>query len=267
MSGGLYERYGPRALILGASEGLGVSFAEQLAEQGFDLTMVARNAERLEAAAGQIRARYRVDVATAVLDLTGDDIVARADALIGSAEFGLVIYNAGSAHGIGSFIDGPLDRAMHLVKLNCVAPVAFAHRALKPMRERGRGGFILMSSMSALAGSGVLAAYSGSKAFETIFFEGLHWEMAQSGVDTLCVVAGLMDTPSMARSGVIEGGAGGHVPLNPDGVAADALKQLGHKATIYTADDAVIAAMRSAPRDGLVDAMTRQGAALWGVEL
>lgn len=260
-------RYGPRALILGGSEGIGASFATQLAARGLDLTLVARNRDALEATAETIRAGHGVDVETQMLDLTDPAIEQHVATLFDRQEFGLVIYNAGAVHGVGRFLDQPVDKALSLVRLNCTGPLVIAHHALSAMRDRRRGGLILLSSMSGLAGSGFVAAYAAVKSFEIMLAEGLNWELARDGVDILCAVATLTDTPAMARSGMIVGADTAYVPMDPDDVAAGALASLGRTPVWYAAGEEVAAAMRAAPRADLIENMSRTSAALWGLEV
>ena len=259
------DRYGPRALILGGSEGIGASFAEQLAAQGFDLTLAARRAGPLEETAARLRAAYGIDVATQVLDLTAPDLPVRASEIVSGGDFGLVVYNAGATHGAGLFLDQPLDKALGLVALNCAGPVAFAHHALAPMRRRGKGGLILLSSMSGMAGCGYVATYAATKSFEMILAEGLHWEMQRDGVDVLCAVATLTDTPAMARSGLIIDADPDFVAMDPAVVAAGALANLGQRAVWFAAGEEAERGLRSAPREALTDQMSRVSARMYGI--
>ena len=260
------KRYGPRALILGGSEGIGAGFAELLAARGLDLTLIARNSEPLQRTATDLAARYPVNIDVRSLDLTDPGIEEHAAAILDAHEYGLVIYNAGATHGVGLFLESPVEKALNLVRLNCIGPVVFAHRALGQMRARGRGGLILLSSMSAMAGAGYVATYAATKSFEIILAEGLHWELGREGVDVLCVVAGLTDTPAMARSGMVSDHAG-ITAMNSNDVAAGGLAQLGRAPVWYAVGDANAAAMRQLKRVDLTDAMSRSSAALWGIDI
>ncbi len=260
---GFVERYGPRALILGGSEGIGLALAEKLAAAGLDLTLVARSAPALEEAAQAIRQGHAVDVETLILDLTGADVQTRAAQIIAAHEYGLVIYNAGATHGVGLFLDQPVDRALTLARLNCTGPIAFAHPALMAMRGRGRGGLLLISSMSGMVGSGYVAAYAASKSFEIVLAEGLHWELARDGVDVMCAVATLTDTPAMRRSGMVE--VDGLVPMDSATFAHNALAALGSAPVWYAVGDAAVEAMRAVPRIASTAHTSIISAQLWGI--
>ncbi|HEU0196729.1 MAG TPA: SDR family NAD(P)-dependent oxidoreductase [Nevskiaceae bacterium] len=258
-------RYGPRALILGGSEGIGAGFAERLASQGFDLTLVARTQVTLDAKAAELREHHAVQVDTEGLDLARPEAVERVAAVIDRHAFDLVIYNAGATHGAGLFLDRPLQHALELVALDCATPVAVAHRALQPMRVRGRGGFILVSSMSGLVGAGYVAAYAAAKAFEIALAQGLYWEMKRSGVDVLCAVATLTDTPAMARSGVILHADSRYPPMAPDAVAYGALEHLGRGPLWYAVGEDVARTLMAQPQREAIDQMSRASAALYGI--
>jgi uncharacterized protein len=261
-------RYGPVALILGGSEGIGRQFAEELAVAGFDLVLVARGSAALEIAAGELRRTHAVKVTTLTRDLTAPGLEGFAEELLAAHDIGLTVYNAGATHGVGHFLDTPLASATRLVQLNCTGPLLFAHRALTARRARkASAGFIVVSSMSGVCGSGLVATYAAAKAFEIALCEGLHWELAREGIDVLCAVAGLTDTPAMRRSGVSFSAAAtaGYVAMDAAEVARGALAQLGKAAVWYAVGQATADAMRAMPRPQLTEAMSAGSAALFQV--
>ena len=269
-------RYGPWALIAGGSEGIGRSFAELLAAQGIHLILVARKAEALAATAAELRGRFSVQVQTAELDLTATDLDQKIDALCAGKDIGMLIYNAGAVHGVGFFLEQALARAKNLVRLNCIGPLTLVHKLGVPMRQRGRGGIILMSSMSGLAGGAFVAAYAATKSFEITLAESLWFELGTVGVDVLGLVAGATLTPSMARSGAKFGSPGGQgsagpnvVPMESDDVAREGLAALG-KGPLWVAGEKNRQAatwLRSAPREQIVPAMSAAAAQIYGVAL
>ncbi|HEB90663.1 MAG TPA: SDR family NAD(P)-dependent oxidoreductase, partial [Deltaproteobacteria bacterium] len=142
--GGYAERYGPWALIAGGSEGIGLSFARRLAARGIHLVLLARRRKPLEEAASLLREEYGVEVRVHAVDLSARDLDRLLDDILHGLEIGLLIYNAGATHGAGLFLDAPLDAARRLVDLNCHGPLVLCHRLGRSMRERGRGGIILL---------------------------------------------------------------------------------------------------------------------------
>lgn len=229
MSAPFAPSYGPWALVAGASEGIGGSFAHLIAARGVSVVLVARRADPLEATASDLRSAYGVEARTLVLDLTSPDVGERVAAATDDLEIGLLVYNAGATHGAERFHDAPVDAAMNLVRLNCVGPVTLCHHLGARMLERGRGGIILLSSVSSVSGSPWTATYSATKAFDVNFAEGLWAEMGPKGVDVLALIAGATSTPAMERSGAR---MRDQFPgMDPDDVAREGLDNLANGPT------------------------------------
>lgn len=215
-------RYGPWAVVAGASAGLGEAFARQLAARGIHLVLLARRQETLEALAAALRQAHGVEVRTLAIDLGRPDLGDAVDALTRDLDVGLLVYNA--AHSvIGPFLERPLEAQLRVVDVNVRGPLILAHRLGSRMAKRGRGGILLMASMAAGQGNPWLASYAASKAFNQIFAEGLWGELRQQGVDVLACRAGTMNTPAYAASRPKRA-----VPMQePEAVAAHALGRLG----------------------------------------
>jgi uncharacterized protein len=220
------NKYGPWALIAGGSEGIGLEFARRLAADGIKLLLLARGAPALEQAREALRQEFDVEVRTATVDLTSPDLASRIEQLTGDLEIGLLIYNAGATHGAALFHDTSIQDAHQLIALNCTGPLVLCHLLGGKMRQRGRGGIVMLSSLSALSGSAYVATYAASKAFDIGFAESLWAEMKPFGVDVLALVTGATDTPSMARAGA---DMSNYPPLSPGQVADEGLQALGIK--------------------------------------
>lgn len=260
------ERYGPRALVLGGSEGIGAAFADGLAAGGLDLTLVARRTAPLEAQADRLRAAHGVNVDVAAVDLAAPDIEHTAVTLMERHEYGLLVYNAGAAHGAGLFTERALAGELALVRLNCIATVAFVHQALVRMRQRRKGGVILVSSMAGLAGSGFLATYAAAKSFEIVLAEGLHWEHADMNIDVMCAIAAMTDTPAMRNSGMKFDAIPGLTAMDSEEVAEGALAHLGHGPVWCAAGQTALDQARTEDRTRLIEAVSGMGAALFGLD-
>jgi len=215
---GFAQRYGPWALVAGASEGLGAAFATELARRGLNLVLIARRSGPLEALAASLPTR----VVPVSADLGTADGVAAAHSAAAGLEVGLVVANAAYSP-IGRFVDGSPELTRRAVDLNCGAPLALAHQFLPAMVDRGRGGFIVMSSLAGLQGSPPISVYAATKAFGAILAEGLWAELRGTGVDVLACLAGAVATPGLANA--MARRAPG--TLSPDLVAAAALRGLG----------------------------------------
>ncbi len=195
------EYYGPWALIAGGSEGIGAAFARQLAESGFNLMLVARNPEPLAKLAEDIRATHPAcEVRTHSADLSRAEDVAGLIAATSNLEVGLLICNAGAAAHWADFLDADLERNRAVIGVNIDSTLALVHALGRQMRERGRGGILLVTSMASNAGSHGFACYSAAKAFVRNFAEGLWHELRPSGVHVLGYVVGAAATPSLARN-------------------------------------------------------------------
>jgi len=210
------QKYGPWAVVAGASEGIGAAFARALAERGFDLILVARRRQPLEDLAATLKTTT-IPVAADLAD--GIDPVKTAAE---GKEIGLVVANAAYSP-IGSFVDQDPEKTTRALDLNCRAPLLLAHAFLPAMVQRGRGGFILMSSLAGMQGSPRIATYAGTKAFGAVFAESLWAELRGTGVDVLGCVAGAVATPGLAASKARRAPG----TRTPEQVVASALGALG----------------------------------------
>ncbi|MEV0271689.1 SDR family NAD(P)-dependent oxidoreductase [Hamadaea sp. NPDC050747] len=208
------ERYGPWALVAGASQGIGAAFARELSARGLGVVLVARRP---------------------ALDLPGPKIEVAADlatpegieavvATVSGLEIGLLVANA-ALSPIGPFATSDPAELSRAIDLNVRAPMLLARHFLPAMQERGRGGFVVMSSLAGAQGSPNLSLYAGTKAFGAVFAEGLWAELRTSGVDAVACVAGAVSTPGLAASTAKP--APGTV--TPEQVVAAALGALGRR--------------------------------------
>jgi len=174
------------AVVTGASSGLGLVFAKELARRGHPVLAVARRRERLEALAREVAGQGgRLEPLAADLQTSeGVQAVARRAAELGDIE--LLVNNAGFGTW-GAFADLSLDREMGLIRLNVVTPVELTRRLLPGMVKRGRGGVINMASLQAFFPMPYLADYAASKAFVLSFSESLAHELKHTGVK-ICVI-------------------------------------------------------------------------------
>ena len=262
------QQYGPWALIAGASEGIGLAFAQQLAAKGINLVLLSRSTAKLTEAASAITAQHAVEIKVVAADLTSesclDDIRATTDGL----EIGMLIYNAGAVHGAELFHDEPIEKPLGLVNLNCRGPVLLAHHFGQSMRERKRGGMIFLSSMAAFAGGSYVATYSATKAFDIIFPQSLWHELAPYNVNVLCLIAGATRTPAMASSGLdlSEQKEGGPAIMESEDVANEGLAQIAN-GPVWIAGEgnrATAEMLAAAPRNDLVEGMSMATADLYG---
>jgi len=259
----LLDRYGPWALICGASEGLGAAFARALAEAGFSLVLIARRREPLEAVAAELRTRFGCAVDTLALDLAAVDLEARLHALAREHEIGLLVYNAALSI-VAPFLDTPLGEKQRVLDVNVRGPVIAAHVLGERMAARGRGGIILVSSLTAFWGSAWVATYGASKAFNLSLGEALAQELGERGVDVVVSCAGATRTPGFER---LLAGRKAPRAMGPEAVATQTLNALpGRGAFVPGAANRLILLLlsRLLPRTSAVRIMAGQTRALLG---
>jgi uncharacterized protein len=191
------DRYGPVAVVTGASSGIGWAFAEELAERRLDLVLVARRADRLEALAASLPTRAEV----LPVDLAQADAPRRIMEATQGRDVGLVVSNAG--FGMKGEHAGNDPRAMtDMLMVNCNVPMQLAHGFIPRLRERGRGGIVLTSSVEGLMGCPYSTAYSASKALVNALGEGLWAELRPDGIDVLTVCPGATESEAAAKQGI-----------------------------------------------------------------
>ena len=225
---GFPERYGPWAVVAGASEGIGASFSQRLASRGLNLILVARRAAPLEALADDLRDQHGVEVRVLPLDLGSASAVQELDAAIDDLEVGLLIYNAAYSP-IGAFIEIEVEEHLKAVEVNVHGPLRFSHYFGRRLAKRGKGGIILMSSMSSYQGTAMVANYAATKAYDTILAEGLWYELRRHGVDVLACIAGATLTPNYESITEQIPTKGLARPMGPDEVTEQALEDLGKR--------------------------------------
>ncbi|GGK91920.1 SDR family NAD(P)-dependent oxidoreductase [Nocardia jinanensis] len=218
-------RYGPWAVITGGSEGVGRSFALQLAESGIHLLLVARRPGPLAETAEQCRA-LGAEVRTLTADLTHPDAAAAVLDAVSDVEVGLLVHNAGANTHSADFLDGDPAAFQHVVDLNITTPLALVHGFGNPMRDRRRGGILLVGSLAGYLGTRRHTVYGGVKAFGRIFAESLWLELREHGVDVLELVLGVTRTPAMEKVG-LDFDIPGLPVSEPAEVASEGLAALG----------------------------------------
>lgn len=249
------KKYGPWALVTGAARGIGRAFAEQLAERGLSILAVDLLDDELVETVMALRSRG-ADASALVLDLASDDSVRVLSALASEREIGLFVHCAAQIPS-GRFLDA--DPAVHAraVAVNAGTPLLLAHALGSHMRRRGRGGIVLVSSMAALYGTGWVATYAATKAFEMILAESLWWELKGDGVDVLAALPGATDTEGLRmHSPYIEDPS---ALARPADVARDALGALGRTPSWICGDQnrGLAEALRSLPREQAIDMLSK----------
>jgi short-subunit dehydrogenase len=229
------ERYGPWAIIAGASEGTGACYAEQLAAMGINLVLVSRRAAALDALGQILEDRYDIAFRSLTADLTEPGAGARLVEATADLDIGLYISNAGADGAGNSFFGEPVDRSLRLLRMNAANVLEATHGFGNRFLARGKGGIVIMSSGAGLGGQPWLVMYSATKAFELNFVESLWAELEGRNVDIVGIAAPIMDTPTLRRA--TEGlGMDYSAAYDPADVCALALASLGKEPLVLVPD-------------------------------
>jgi uncharacterized protein len=193
----------PTALVTGATAGIGLEFARQLASRGNDLVLVARDAARLEAVAADLRAAHSVDVEVLPADLTDRASLLVVEERLASAERPVEILVNNAGFGLKKrFLDNTADDETAMLEVLVTAVLRLSHAALGAMAERGHGGIINVSSVAAFLPRGT---YSASKAWVNSFSEWAHLEYRSRGVKVMALCPGFTKTEFHQRMQVKRG--------------------------------------------------------------
>ena len=263
-----HERYGPWAIVTGASDGTGREFARAIAAHGISLILVARRQAPLRALAEELANERGVECLIAAIDLAEADAGDRIVAAVGDREVGLYVSNAGADANGARFLDRHIDTWLSLVQRNDLTMMRCCHHFGQAMRERGRGGLLLVNSGACYGGARFMTTYAASKAFTLCFAEGLWDELREHGVDVLTLVMGMTDTPAFRALMADKG-----LPF-PETMAASAtavaklgLERLPHGPVQNwgeTDDQARMSAMSAADRRRRVIAIAAASALVFG---
>lgn len=221
------------ALVTGGSSGIGAAFVDRLAADGYDLVIVARDRERLDAVAARNIAAHGVTVEVICADLATDTGI---DAVIARALVGveLLVLNAGTtlSAAVGETSDGDADR---LVRLLATGVMRTCEAVVASMVTRGSGQVVVVSSIAAFTPMRKSAIYAASKSFATSYARSLDAEVARHGVRVLAVCPGYVRTPLHERAGLghLSTRVPGFMWLEPDEVVDQSLRALrGRRAVL-----------------------------------
>jgi uncharacterized protein len=219
------RRYGTHAVVTGAAAGIGAAFAESLASRGVHLILVDLAGDALAEIGDRLGREHGVTVRCMAGDLTSPDFVEEVAAVRDSAEVGLLVSNAGIAL-LGPFLELPLEPQLRALDLHCRASLALTHRFGQPMKARGRGGIVLLSSNSAFLHTPLIANYAATKAYTLALADALYEELRHEGVDVMALAPGMTRTAALLGSN-IDVSRAKKLIREPREVAEEALAHLG----------------------------------------
>jgi short-subunit dehydrogenase len=220
------ERYGPWAVVTGASSGIGHEIALRLAEYGLNLVLVARSRDALDQLAADVFTKYGVEAQVVVMDLARETGVAALEVATERRDIGLLVAAAGFGTS-GRFLESPLENELEMLAVNCRSLVALTWRFGRRFASRGCGGVVLMSSIVGFQGMPFAAHYAATKAYVQTLAEGLAVELAPAGVDVLAAAPGPTRSGFATRAGMKMGAAS-----DAADVAGPILDALGRRSTV-----------------------------------
>jgi short-subunit dehydrogenase len=191
-----------RAVVIGATGGIGRAFVEQLAAKGHELLLVARNRDRLEELAKHLRATYRVAVEVLAADLADETSLRSVEDRIRQDASLEVLVNSAGIASWGRFFELDLERETDVIRINVIAGVRLTRAALATMLPRRRGGIVNVASLYGYTPIPFCANYGATKAYLISFTEALYEELRGTGVRIQVVCPGFTRTDLLSRAGV-----------------------------------------------------------------
>lgn len=249
----LLGKYGEWALITGASSGIGLELACQLAESGFNLVINARNPDNLRIVKERLLAKSNIEIIIIAADVSTTEGMEQIIHSTRGLNLGLMIAAAGFGTS-GSFIDASLHTEINMLRVNCEALLSLTHYYSQQFAQQNRGGIILLSSMVAFQGTPYAANYAATKAYVQSLAEAIATELKPKGVDVLAAAPGPVESGFSQRANMQMS-----MSLTPSQVGVPILKALGRKSTVLPGflTKLLVYSLRTVPRWGKVKIMEK----------
>ena len=227
------QKYGPLAMIAGASEGIGAAFSTTLAAAGMDLILIARRKEPLHHLAALLRNTYHINVDCISCDLSDIDAAQTLKEALKGKEINMLVYNAALSY-IGPFEQNSLEHHNKMAYANMITPMNMIQLFGEPMLKKGKGALIMMASLAGFQGSGFLAAYAATKAFIRVLAESIWYEWKDRGVDIMACCAGATSTPNYINTKPEKTGFFAPRVQRPEEVVQECMNRLGKEPSFVT---------------------------------
>lgn len=240
----LLTQYGPWAIVTGATSGIGLEIATQLASAGFHLVLNGRNEKALQEIENKFTSQYNIQVKTIAADVSEPAAIETIQKTTAGLNVGLLVASAGYGTS-GLFIHNAVSDEINMLRVNAESLLALTHHYAQRFAVQKRGGIILMSSMVAFQGVPYAANYAASKAYVQTLAEALAVELKKDNVDVLAAAPGPVESGFGKRSNMNM-----NIALRPDEVGVPILKALGRKTTVLPGllTKVLVYALRTAPR-------------------
>ena len=249
----LKSKYGEWALVTGASSGIGLEIATQLANAGFHLVINARHTDKLQDVEKKLKSLSAIEVKIVACDVSETEGINKIIQSTQGLNIGLLVVSAGFGTS-GNFIDSALQAEINMLKVNCEALLSLAHYYSQQFVQQKRGGIIFMSSMVAFQGTPYAANYAATKAYVQTLAEALAVELKPKGVDVLAAAPGPVESGFSQRANMSMS-----MYMTPEQIGVPILKALGRKSTVLPGflTKLLVYALRTVPRWGKVKIMAK----------
>ncbi|MCW5923551.1 MAG: SDR family NAD(P)-dependent oxidoreductase [Saprospiraceae bacterium] len=247
----LKKRYGPWAVVTGASSGIGLEIAGQLASAGIHLLLHARREETLRAIAHDFHRKHGIQTRLVASDASTPAGVSAIVEAAKNMDVGLFVGSAGFGTS-GLFVESSLEEEINMLRVNCEAILSLTHHFSNVFVRQRRGGIILMSSLVGFQGVPYAASYAATKAYVQSLAEALSVELKPMGVDVLAAAPGPVASGFGERANLKM-----DVSLKPEQVGVPILRALGRKSTVLPGflTKFLVGSLRTVPRWGKVRIM------------
>ena len=204
------SKYGPWAIVTGASSGIGEEFAKQLAAQGFNVVLAARSIDILQKLGEQLMKDFHVDIRIVQVDFSNPNAYETFINEVSDLDIGLLISNAGTGKP-GEFLSFKEKQLSYILQLNLISHMKLAHYFGNRFARRGRGGILFTGAMGAGHGLPYMANESGTKAYVQSLGQGLNYELRRYNVNVTVLVTSPTKTPVLPKLGFSEN----NMPMRP----------------------------------------------------
>jgi uncharacterized protein len=249
----LKNKYGEWAIITGASSGIGLELATQLACAGFNLVINSRHLEKLKAVEKDLKSKHPIEIKVVDADVSE---AAGIDKLIQATQglnIGLLITSAGFGTS-GLFPDISLHSEINMLRVNCEAVLSLTHYFSQIFKQQKHGGIIFLSSLVAFQGVPYTANYAATKAYIQSLAEALAVELKPFGIDVLAAAPGPVESGFGQRANMKMGKA-----LKPSELGVPILKALGQQTNVIPGllSKILVYSLRTVPRWAKVKIMQK----------
>lgn len=219
------EKFGPWAIVTGASSGIGKEFARQLASAGLNLVLVARRSALLEELSQNLSREFQIQCKVVALDLTKEGFISDIDAAVKNLDIGLLVSMQGAGVA-GEFLKTSREVLREVLSINLISHLELVHYFAPKLVNRGRGGIVMVGAMGASLGVPYIANIAASKAYVESLGEALHIELKEHNVNVFTLLPGPTNTDLIVKEFGMDIDSMPMKPMSVDQCVTEGLKAL-----------------------------------------